>query len=40
MHGQTECLERMLEEEKSCADLMHAVAGIRGAINGLMGEVI
>lgn len=40
IRGQAESLERMLEEEKGCADVLHAIAGMRGAINGLMGEVI
>ena len=40
IRGQTEGIERMLEEEKGCADIMHGIAGLRGAINGLMGEVI
>lgn len=40
IRGQTEGIERMLEQEKGCAEVMHAIAGIRGAINGLMGEVI
>lgn len=40
LRGQAEGLERMLEEEKGCSDVMHAIAGMRGAINGLMGEVI
>jgi FrmR/RcnR family transcriptional regulator, repressor of rcnA expression len=40
LRGQAEGLERMLEEEKGCGEVMHAIAGMRGAINGLMGEVI
>ena len=40
LRGQAEGLERMLEEERGCSDVMHAIAGMRGAINGLMGEVI
>ena len=40
IRGQMEGIERMLEEEKGCHDVLHAIAGMRGAINGLMGEVI
>lgn len=40
LRGQVEGLERMLEEEKSHTDVMQLIAGIRGAMNGLMNEVI
>jgi FrmR/RcnR family transcriptional regulator, repressor of rcnA expression len=40
LRGQMESIERMLDEEKGCAEVMHLIAGVRGAINGLMGEVI
>ncbi|MGG6892591.1 MULTISPECIES: metal/formaldehyde-sensitive transcriptional repressor [Rhizobium] len=40
LRGQMEGIERMLDEEKGCAEVMHAIAAVRGAINGLMGEVI
>jgi DNA-binding FrmR family transcriptional regulator len=40
IRGQMEGVERMLEEEKSCVEVMQTIAGARGAINGLMGEVI
>lgn len=38
--GQMEGVERMLDEEKGCAEVMQVIAGVRGAVNGLMGEVI
>lgn len=38
--GQVEGIERMLEEEKGCEHVMQLIAGVRGAINGLMGEVL
>ncbi|MCK4207678.1 metal/formaldehyde-sensitive transcriptional repressor [Brucella pituitosa] len=38
--GQVEAIERMLEEEKGCEEVMQLIAGVRGAINGLMGEVL
>jgi len=37
--GQMEATERALEEEKGCADVLQLIAGVRGAINGLMAEV-
>ncbi|NKJ40284.1 metal/formaldehyde-sensitive transcriptional repressor [Rhizobium sp. SG570] len=40
LRGQVEGLERMLEDEKSHTDVMQLIAGIRGAMNGLMNEVI
>lgn len=40
IRGQMEGVERMLEEEKGCVEVMQTIAGARGAINGLMCEVI
>jgi FrmR/RcnR family transcriptional regulator, repressor of rcnA expression len=41
MRGQIEALERAIENEKGCAAILHlVVVGARGAINGLMAEVI
>jgi FrmR/RcnR family transcriptional regulator, repressor of frmRAB operon len=40
IRGQVEALERALEEEKGCAHILHLVAGVRGAISGLMAEVV
>lgn len=40
IRGQMEGVERMLEEEKACAEVMQVIAGVRGAVNGLMAEVI
>jgi DNA-binding FrmR family transcriptional regulator len=40
IRGQLEAVERALEEEKGCADVLQLIAGARGAINGLMAEVI
>ena len=40
IRGQMEGVERMLEEEKGCVEVMQTIAGARGAINGLMSEVI
>jgi DNA-binding FrmR family transcriptional regulator len=40
IRGQMEAIERALEEEKGCADVLQLIAGVRGAINGLMAEVV
>lgn len=38
--GQIEAVERALEEEVDCARVMQLVASTRGAINGLMAELM
>jgi DNA-binding FrmR family transcriptional regulator len=38
--GQVEALERAVEEEKGCADVLHLVVTARGAMNSLMAEII
>ena len=40
IRGQVEAVERALEQELGCADVLHLVAAVRGAINGLMAEVM
>lgn len=40
IRGQVEAVERALEEEIGCADVLQLIASVRGAINGLMAEVI
>ena len=40
IRGQVEAIERALEEEAGCDRVMHMIAGVRGAISGLMAEVI
>lgn len=40
IRGQVEAVERALEQEIGCADVLQLITGVRGAINGLMGEVI
>lgn len=40
IRGQVEALERALEAEKGCAEVLHQIAAVRGAINGLMTEVL
>lgn len=38
--GQVEAVERALQEEKGCTNILHLVAVIRGATSGLMAEVM
>ena len=40
IHGQVEAVERALEAEADCTEILHAIAACRGAMNGLMTEVI
>ena len=40
IRGQIEAVERALDEEKGCADVLHLIVAARGAMNGLMTEVI
>jgi DNA-binding FrmR family transcriptional regulator len=37
--GQIEAIERALSSGSECADVLHQVAGVRGAVNGLMDEI-
>ena len=39
IRGQVEAIERALESEAGCAQVMHLIAGARGAMSGLMAEV-
>lgn len=40
LRGQLDALERSLEADTDCGDQLLLLAAIRGAINGLMGEVL
>ncbi len=40
MKGQVEAIERALEEEAGCERVLHLIAGVRGAMAGLMAEVV
>jgi DNA-binding FrmR family transcriptional regulator len=40
IRGQMEAVERALDDERGCASVMQLIAGVRGAINGLMAEVV
>lgn len=40
IQGQAQALERALEQGSECAAVLQQIAAIRGAINGLMSEVL
>ncbi|HEU0197592.1 MAG TPA: metal/formaldehyde-sensitive transcriptional repressor [Nevskiaceae bacterium] len=40
IRGQVEALERALDQEKGCAEVLHQIAAIRGATQGLMAVVM
>ena len=40
IRGQVEAIERALEADASCADVMQQITSCRGAINGLLGVVV
>ena len=40
IRGQVEAIERALNEEQKCGDVLQLIAASRGAINGLMSEYL
>ncbi len=40
LRGQLEAVERAINNEEGCAAVLHLIVAARGAINGLMTEVI
>jgi DNA-binding FrmR family transcriptional regulator len=40
VRGKVEAIERALEQEIGCADVLHLITAARGAVNALIGEVI
>ena len=40
LRGQVEAIERALDGEAGCEQVMHLIAGARGAMAGLMAEVV
>ena len=40
IRGQVEAVERALESDTGCADVLQLIASVRGAMNGLMAEVM
>lgn len=40
IRGQVEAIERALDEERDCSSVLQMIAACRGAVNGLMVEVL
>ncbi|MBP8172935.1 MAG: metal/formaldehyde-sensitive transcriptional repressor [Aeromonadaceae bacterium] len=40
LRGQLDALERSLNDELECYEILQQIAAVRGAVNGLMGQVI
>ena len=40
IQGQMKAIQKAVEEESACAELLQVVASCRGALNGLMSELI
>jgi DNA-binding FrmR family transcriptional regulator len=40
IRGQVEAIERALDTEAGCEQVLHLIAGARGAMTGLMAEVV
>jgi DNA-binding FrmR family transcriptional regulator len=40
IRGQIEGVEKAIDQEEDCSKILQAIAACRGAINGLMAEVI
>jgi DNA-binding FrmR family transcriptional regulator len=40
LKGQVEAIERAVEAETGCEQVLHLIAGARGAMAGLMAEVV
>ena len=38
--GQAEALEKAIEKEVECSAILQQIAAVRGAVNGLMAEVV
>jgi len=38
--GQLDAVQRALENEEDCGDVMHLISAARGGINSLMAEVV
>ncbi len=40
IRGQVEALEKALDQDDDCSKVLHLIAGSRGAMDGLMAEVL
>lgn len=40
MQGQVEALQRLLQEDRECTEVLQQIAAVRGAATGLMADVL
>jgi len=40
LRGQVDAIEKALEQGRDCADILQTIAACRGAMNGLMAELV
>jgi DNA-binding FrmR family transcriptional regulator len=40
LRGQIDAIERAVESETDCTEIMRQLSAVRGAINGVMAEVV
>jgi DNA-binding FrmR family transcriptional regulator len=40
VRGQIDAVEKALHEEQDCGDILQLIAACRGALNGLMAEIL
>jgi DNA-binding FrmR family transcriptional regulator len=40
IRGQIDAVERALDEQRDCGDVLQQIAAIRGAVSGLLGVVL
>jgi len=40
LRGQVDAIEKALEQERECSDILQTIAACRGAMNGLMAELM
>jgi DNA-binding FrmR family transcriptional regulator len=40
LRGQVDAIEKALEQDRDCADILQTIAACRGAMNGLMAELM
>jgi FrmR/RcnR family transcriptional regulator, repressor of frmRAB operon len=40
IRGQIDAIERALDEEQDCGNILHLITAARGAMNGLMAELL
>ena len=40
IRGQIDAIERALEEDADASSILHTIAAVRGAMNGLMAQII